>query len=112
MILTVEQRHPYLRFFARCGGIHTQGDQGCTRKNPLCLSHLPLTLKHIANRSRQRSDHYIGACVQAYTNRAEDDELQRDTALRIDELWDECQKEQSRLRIQDFGDDALSERVP
>ena len=66
-----------------------------------------------SERACHRDHDQVRGGIEHYRNRAQRDELQKDVSASVtDELRDEREKEQRRFWIENFGGDALPQRIP
>src|SRR5215469_16432310 len=94
------------------GNVGAETDHADARGDALTTAETNAVLELALERDGKLDDDQIGGGVEDHGNRAEQHELKKDmTALGLDELRDEGQKEQSGFRIQGFGEDALAKGV-
>src|ERR1700731_562031 len=92
------------------GNVGAEADHAEARGDALTATEGRAISELALERRCKQNDDEIRGGVENDRDRAENHELQKNVAaVRVDELRDEGQEEQSGLRIEGFGEDALTE---
>src|SRR5713101_1763671 len=94
------------------GDVGAEADHAEAGGHPLAATECGAGLELASQGSSERDNEQVRSCIQGHGDRAKNQELQKDmTEVGRDELRDEGEKEESSLGIENFSDDALSERA-